>query len=249
MIHSSATRQRGDRSRRSTGSNTPAEIIVFNGMPQWTPIPGTQLSYPANSDSTVLKYTPTGAFYFLTSGRWFTTTHPVMGTWTFATNSLPADFAKIPSDSPAGKVLAFVPGTPEAEDAVLMAQVPTTETVNTAQAASEVKVSYAGQSQFTPIQGTSMSYATNTPNRVIEVGTEYYLCYQGVWFVFRNSQRTMASGANRAAGYLHNPAELTGLQRDVRDASARLERHGDRQLHRRLYGNLHCWSCGRRYPG
>ena len=56
--------------------------MVFNGMPQWTPIPGTQLSYPANSDSTVLKYTPTGAFYFLTSGRWFTTTHPVMGTWT-----------------------------------------------------------------------------------------------------------------------------------------------------------------------
>lgn len=164
-------------------SSTPAEIIVFNGAPQWTPIPGTQLSYPANSDSTIFKYTATGAFYFLTSGRWFTTTHPVMGTWTFATNSLPADFSHIPSDSPAGKVLAFVPGTPEAEDAVLMAQIPTTETVNAAQAASEVKVSYAGEPQFTPIQGTSMQYATNTPNRVIMVGTEYYLCYQGVWFV------------------------------------------------------------------
>jgi hypothetical protein len=164
-------------------SSTPAEIIVFNGAPQWTPIPGTQLSYPANSDSTIFKYTATGAFYFLTSGRWFTTTHPVMGTWTFATNGLPPDFAQIPPDNPAGKVLAFVPGTPEAEDAVLMAQIPTTETVNAAQAASEVKVSYAGEPQFTPIQGTSMQYATNTPNRVIMVGTEYYLCYQGVWFV------------------------------------------------------------------
>jgi hypothetical protein len=164
-------------------SSTPAEIIVFNGTPQWVPIPGTQLNYPSNTDSTVFKDTGTGAFYFLTSGRWFTTTHPLMGTWTFATNSLPPDFAKIPPNSPAGKVLAFVPGTPEAEDAVLLAQVPTTVTVNATQAASQVKVSYAGQPQFEPIQGTTMSYAANTPNRVILVGSEYYLCYQGLWFV------------------------------------------------------------------
>jgi len=164
-------------------SSTPAEVIVFNGTPQWVPIPGTQLNYPSNSDSTVIKDTATGGFYFLTSGRWFTTTHPVMGTWTFATNTLPPDFSKIPPDSPAGKVLAFVPGTPEAEDAVLLAQIPTTVTVNAAQAASQVKVSYAGQPQFVPIQGTTMSYATNTPNRVILVDSQYYLCYQGVWFV------------------------------------------------------------------
>ena len=53
-------------------------------------------------------------------------------------------------------MLASVPGTPEAEDAVLIAQIPTTATVNSAQAASEVKVSYAGQPQFQPIEGTSM---------------------------------------------------------------------------------------------
>ena len=27
-----------------------------------------------------------------------------------------------------------------------------------------------------------MLYASNTPNKVIQVGTQYYLCYQGVWF-------------------------------------------------------------------
>ncbi len=163
-------------------SATPAEIVVFGGAPQWAPIPGTQLSYASNTESTVFKYASTGAYYYLTSGRWFTTTKPVLGPWTFATDSLPADFAKIPPSSPAGKVLASVPGTPEAEDAVLIAQIPTTATVASS-AANEVKVSYVGQPQFQPIEGTTMQYAVNTPNKVIQVGTEYYLCYQGVWFV------------------------------------------------------------------
>ena len=164
-------------------SATPAELVVFKGEPQWTPIPGTQLSYASNTDSAAFKYTPTGAFYLLTSGRWFTTTTPILGGWTFATYSLPADFAKIPLSSPAGKVLASVPGTPEAEDAVLIAQIPTTVTVNAAEAAKGVQVTYAGTPQFQAIQGTTMSYAVNTPNKVIQVGAEYYLCYQGVWFV------------------------------------------------------------------
>jgi hypothetical protein len=168
-------------------SATPAEIIVFSGQPQWTQIPGTQLSYGANTGSPVFKYVPTGAYYFLTSGRWFTAAG-AMGPWTFATYTLPADFAHIPSSSPVGSILASVPGTPEAEDAVLIAQIPTTVTVNPAKAASEVKVSYVGEPQFLPITGTSMSYATNTQNRVIQVGSEYYLCYQGIWFVGSSPQ-------------------------------------------------------------
>ncbi|MGB8768208.1 MAG: hypothetical protein WCC92_01230 [Candidatus Korobacteraceae bacterium] len=168
-------------------SATPAEIVVFGGEPQWTAIPGTQLSYASNTGSAVFKYAPTSAYYYLTSGRWFTTTRPVLGPWTFATYSLPADFAKIPPSSPAGAVLVSVPGTPEAEDAVLIAQIPTTATVTPA-AANEVKVSYVGQPQFQPIEGTTMMYAVNTPNKVIQVGTEYYLCYQGVWFVSFSAQ-------------------------------------------------------------
>jgi hypothetical protein len=168
-------------------SSTPAEIVVFGGQPQWTAIPGTQLSYGSNTGSPVFKYAPTGAYYFLTSGRWFTTTTPIAGPWTFATYSLPTDFAKIPPSSPAGNVLASVPGTPEAEDAVLIAQIPTTATVKPA-AANEVSITYVGQPQFEPITGTTMLYAVNTPNKVIQVGNEYYLCYQGVWFVSFNPQ-------------------------------------------------------------
>ena len=168
-------------------SATPAEIIVFGGEPQWTPISGSQLAYASNTSSSVFKYTPTGAFYYLTSGRWFTATS-ALGPWTFATYTLPPDFARIPPSSPPGSVLASVPGTPEAEDAVLIAQIPTTVTVNATEAAKEVKVSYVGEPQFQPIEGTSMQYAVNTPNKVIVVGSQYYLCYQGLWFVSSSAQ-------------------------------------------------------------
>ena len=107
--------------------------------------------------------------------------------------------------------MASVPGTPEAEDAVLIAQIPTTATVNAAQAAAAVKVSYVGEPQFQPITGTTMQYATNTPNKVIQVGAQYYLCYQGGVVCFLQSARTMAGSANRAGGDLHHPGQLAGL--------------------------------------
>ena len=163
-------------------SSTPAEIVVFQGQPQWEAVTGTQLLYASNTASPVFKYLPTGTYYYLTSGRWFSSKSPT-GPWTFATNSLPADFRKIPVSSPMGGVLASVPGTQQAEDAVLMAQVPTTAEINPTEAAKEVKVSYNGSPQFSPITGTTMSYATNTPNRVIQVGSVYYLCLNGVWFM------------------------------------------------------------------
>ncbi len=163
-------------------SSTPAEIIVFQGQPQWEAVTGTQLLYASNTASPVFKYIPTGTYYYLTSGRWFSSKTP-MGPWSFATNSLPADFRVIPPSSPMGGVLASVPGTQQAEDAVLMAQVPTTAEINPTEAAKQVKVSYNGAPDFTSISGTEMSYAINTPNRVIQVGSVYYLCLNGVWFM------------------------------------------------------------------
>jgi hypothetical protein len=81
-----------------------------------------------------------------------------------------------------------VPGTPQAQDAVLIAQIPTTMTLNPTTAAAQAKVTYTGDPQFAPIQGTSMQYATNTPDKVIQVGDVYYLCLQGVWFMSPNPQ-------------------------------------------------------------
>ena len=166
-------------------SDKPAEVILFDGQPVYAKIPETQLTYATNTDSVVFVYTPTQEFYYLVAGRWFKASD-LEGPWTFATPDLPADFAKIPPSSPASAVLASVPGTDEAKDAVLLAQVPTTMTVNPTEAAAMVKVQYGGEPKFEPIKGTSMAYATNTQDKVIKVGDVYYLCLQGVWFMSPN---------------------------------------------------------------
>jgi hypothetical protein len=167
-------------------SDKPAEVILFEGQPVYAQIPGTQLTYATNTNSVVFVFAPTQQFYYLTAGRWFQTSDLQNGPWTYATPDLPPDFAKIPQSSPASAILASVPGTDEAKDAVLLAQVPTTMTVKPTEAAAKVKVQYGGEPKFEPIKGTSMSYATNTQDKVIKLGDVYYLCLQGVWFMSPN---------------------------------------------------------------
>jgi hypothetical protein len=168
-------------------STSPAGIILLNGQPVYSQVAGTKLMYATNTVSYLFLHTPTGRYYYLTAGRWFSA-GGLNGPWTYATPNLPADFAKIPPSTPAGQVLASVPGTEEAKDAVLMAQIPTTVIVNPAAAAATAQVIYVGTPQFVLIEGTSLYYATNTSQKVIKVGDLYYLCLQGIWFVSPNPQ-------------------------------------------------------------
>jgi hypothetical protein len=168
-------------------STVPAEVILFNGKPVYAKIPHTQLLYATNTDSAFFQYTPTNEYYFLAAGRWFRS-KDMQGHWTFASADLPVDFAKIPLSSPASGILSSVPGTEEAKNAVLIAQIPTVMEIDPKSAAAQAKVSYSGDPQFTPIEGTSLYYATNTADKVIKVGDVYYLCLQGVWFKSPNAQ-------------------------------------------------------------
>lgn len=161
-------------------SNKPAEVILFQGQPAYSNISNTQLSFATNTDADLFIYNPTKDYYYLVAGRWFQAAN-LKGPWTFTTSQLPPDFANIPKNSPAARVLVSVPGTEEAKDAVLLAQVPTSAVVDP-KAAEQAKVTYSGNPEFKPIQGTSLEYATNTPDKVIKVGDIYYLCLQGVWF-------------------------------------------------------------------
>ena len=65
-----------------------------------------------------------------------------------------ADFARIPANGPRGFVLVSVPGTPQAQEALLEAQIPQQATLNRATA--KLDVVYAGEPQFAPIAGTPM---------------------------------------------------------------------------------------------
>ncbi|MFD1601289.1 hypothetical protein ACFSJW_23095 [Flavobacterium artemisiae] len=167
-------------------SKTPAELILVNGPPKFVKIPGTQLLYIDNTENDVFANEAQGQYYVLLSGRWFGS-KSLNGPWSYAGNSLPADFAKIPKDSPRASVLASVPGTQEAKDAVMLAQVPTTAIINKADAEAKAKVTYDGAPQFKPIDGTKMQYATNTQEKVIKVGDLYYMCFQAVWFMSTSS--------------------------------------------------------------
>lgn len=159
-------------------STTPAAIIVTSGPPQYTAIAGTSLSYVANTDAALFR-DKAGTFYYLVSGRWFSA-RTLDGPWTFATASLPADFQRIPANGPRGFVLASVPGTRQAEEALIEAQIPQQATLSRASA--QVNVVYAGEPRFAPIPGTTLAYATNTSFQVVQVGNAYYACYQGAWF-------------------------------------------------------------------
>jgi len=157
----------------------PAQIIVTSGPPQYVPVPGTSLQYATNTDAALFRDTAGGSVYYLTSGRWFRAPG-LEGPWTFATSSLPPDFARIPANGPRGFVLVSVPGTAEAQEALLEAQIPQQATLSRATA--KLDVIYAGPPQFVPIAGTTIYYAANTSFNVIQTGAGYFSCYQGAWF-------------------------------------------------------------------
>lgn len=159
----------------------PSELIVIAGQPALQPVPQTQLSWISNTECDLFYSGTDNKYYYLTSGRWFRAPDLRGGKWESATTSLPEDFKAIPPNHPRAQVLSSVPGTRQAVEAVLMASIPQTATIDrkTAQA----NVQYIGDPKFDNISGTNVSYATNTPNDVLRVGENYYLCLDGVWFV------------------------------------------------------------------
>jgi hypothetical protein len=161
-------------------STKPAEIIVTDGPPKFVAIPGTALLYASNTNADLFADSADQKFYYLTSGRWFSAASPD-GPWSYATPSLPADFALIPPDGPRGSVLASVPNTAQAQQAVIEAQIPHQATLQ--RSAATLTVTYAGAPAFKPIEGTGLTYATNTAYEVVGVNGAYYACYQGAWFV------------------------------------------------------------------
>ena len=160
-------------------STVPAEIIVTIGRPSLQGIPGTGLSYVSNTAADLFQDSSSGTWYYLVSGRWFSAPS-LDGPWTFATASLPPGFAQIPPSGPRGSVLVSVPGTPQAQEALIQAQIPQQGTLS--RTAAKLEVVYSGPPQFQPIVGTTMFYAVNTPHDVIRVGNVYYSCWQGAWF-------------------------------------------------------------------
>ncbi len=163
-------------------SQVPSELIVFKGQPDFAPIVGTQLLWASNTTSDVLIDTSNSNYYVLLAGRWFTS-RALAGPWTFvASNMLPADFAKIPSQSLAGAVLPTVAGTPQAQEAMIENTIPQTATVPR-KGGPTFTPNFSGPPQFQPIPGTPLTYVVNSSEPVIQVAPNaFYAVVAGVWF-------------------------------------------------------------------
>jgi hypothetical protein len=162
-------------------STVPAELICFDGEPNWKNVTGTNLLYAENTTSDVFKDIASQGTYVLAAGRWYTA-RSFEGPWRYVpADKLPPDFAKIPPRSDVADVRASVAGTDEAEDAVLDAQIPQTQTIDRGSATLEV--TYDGAPRFESIPGAGIDYGVNTATPVLKVRGKYYACEQAVWYV------------------------------------------------------------------
>ncbi|MGC3961615.1 MAG: hypothetical protein QM813_27935 [Verrucomicrobiota bacterium] len=126
-------------------TTTPTELIVLQGVPQWTPLPPTQLLYATNTAAKVFKLLTDQKHYVLISGRWFRSVS-FEGPWEFVPGaSLPKDFATIPDDSPKENVKAAVPDTEQAQEAVIANSIPHTVKVDRKKAKLEPLPAYEGE--------------------------------------------------------------------------------------------------------
>jgi len=162
-------------------ATTPTEIIITNGAPDWAPLDGTMLLYVKNTTGNVFKDLNDQNTYVLVTGRWFRAP-AFTGPWQYvAAKDLPADFSKIPDDSPKENVKASIPGTAQAQEAVIANQIPETASVSRTKATFTPVIN--GAPDLKPVQDTSLMYVFNSPTPIIMVSSsEWYGLQSGVWF-------------------------------------------------------------------
>jgi hypothetical protein len=159
----------------------PAELIVVAGRPQYAAMGKVDLLAVSNADADIIVTMGTRAHYVLLSGRWYVSRNELHGPWTFVPpGELPVDFAGIPEKSTYAHVRAHVPGTVEAQEALLDATIPQTQAIRRHD--TSLKVEYDGAPAFKDVESTTLQYAVNTPKAVFKLGARYYACDQAVWY-------------------------------------------------------------------
>jgi len=168
-------------------ATTPTELIITDGAPDWVPLDGTNLLYVKNTTGNVFKDLNDQNAYVLVTGRWFRAPD-LSGPWQYVSGtSLPPDFGKIPDDSPKENVKAAIPGTAQAQQAVIANEIPQTATVSRVNAKFTPVIN--GAPDLKPIPDTSLMYVFNSPNAIIMVSQyQWYGAENGVWFTASSAQ-------------------------------------------------------------
>jgi len=163
-------------------ATVPTELIVTQGKPIYAPLGGTSLLYVKNTTADVFRLLTDQMTYVLLGGRWFRA-KSIDGPWMFvAAKSLPREFTKIPDASPKENVKAGVPGTRQAQEALIANRIPTSARFDPRTVSFAVQTD--GDPKLATISGTSLQYVLNASAPVIRVDDKtWYACQGGVWFV------------------------------------------------------------------
>lgn len=187
-------------------STKAAELIVVDGDPEYKPIEGTNLLFVNNTESDVIMDVNSQNHFILLAGRWYYSKSLNDGDWQFMEpNDLPKDFSKIPEDSDMGNVLVSVPGTSQAENAVLEQTIPQTATVDRKEA--QIKVNYDGDPKFEDVTGTNLKYAVNADKTVLLAEGKYYAIEDAIWFVSGSAKGPWVVSTERPNGVDEIPPE------------------------------------------
>ncbi len=183
-----------------------AELIIIDGKIEYKPLEGTELLYVSNTESDVIMDIASQNHYLLLAGRWYASKSLEDGDWSFMEpDKLPADFAKIPETSDMASVLASIPGTEQAQSALLEQSIPQTATIDRKEAKIEVK--YDGEPKFEDVTGTEMKYAANADKTVLLVEGKYFAIENAVWFVSNKAVGPWVVSDKRPEGVDEIPPE------------------------------------------
>ncbi|MDR3246123.1 MAG: hypothetical protein LBT50_06780, partial [Prevotellaceae bacterium] len=161
-------------------STIAAELIQTDGAPTFAAIPNTMMLYISNTSDQIVMDIKSQQYFVLLSGRWYASPK-LDGNWKYIDfNDLPADFAKIPEGSNKDVLLASVPETKAAQDAVRESLVPQAAIIDRSTA--NTQIVYDGDPYFENIEGTTMRYAANSSGTVLYENNTYYVVDNGVWF-------------------------------------------------------------------
>jgi hypothetical protein len=160
----------------------PSELIVTDGEPDYQPIKGTNLLYVSNTESDIIMEIGSQQHYVLLAGRWYKAKQLSGDEWTFEEpEKLPEDFSKIPADSDMASVRVSVPGTDEANDALLEQAIP--QTAEVSRADTKIEVKFDGSPKFKQIPNTEVSYALNSDKQILKINNKFYAVDNGIWFI------------------------------------------------------------------
>ncbi len=163
-------------------STLPMCLVSINGQPNLTQV-ADGLFAVANANCDLFTTSADNAWWLLASGRWFTSTDLMNGPWTYSKPaSIPTSFAQIDPHGTWGNVLASVPNTTQATEAVYQQTIPHVATLDRALAKAKLST-IGGPARFQPIAGTTMQYAANASSPLIYCKELYYLCDTAAWFV------------------------------------------------------------------